>query len=186
MAGRETHVSRMTSRREKLLAERLEDHRAAVREFVERATRVGEVGWLRPRADGKWTPAQETKHVILSYDVLLNQLNGGAPMRVRTKPLRRLLARIIGLGSILYRKRIPVAVNAARELRPEWEAAPASVLVVQLGERAARFEALLADRWYAAPDTRLTHYIFGQLTLDQSVQVMSVHTRHHAGFLPRQ
>lgn len=175
----------MPSRRDQLLAKRLDDHRAAIHEFMERARAIDAAAWLQPRAEGKWTPAQETKHVILSYDVLLGQLSGGPGMRVRTKSLRRFVARIIGLGSILYRKRIPVAVKAARELRPEWEAEPASVLLAQLGERATRFDALLAERWRAAPETRLTHYIFGDLTLDQSVQVMSVHTRHHAAFLRR-
>ena len=175
----------MTSRREKRLADRLEEHRAAVREFIDRAAAIHAARWLSPRAEGKWTPAQETRHVILSYDAVLDQLSGGPPMRVRTKPLGRWLARIVGLGSILYRRKIPMAVNAAREVRPEWEAAPSSELLAQLADRAARFEALLVERRRAAPGTRLTHYLFGRLTLDQCIRVMAVHTRHHAAFLPR-
>jgi hypothetical protein len=173
-----------SSRRERLLEHRLGDHRAAVREFIDRAGVLTNGDWMRPRAAGKWTPAQETRHLILAYDLFLTQLNGGPPLKVRTSGVRQAVARWIGLTSILYRKRIPVAVRAPREARPEWETAASTELLPELHERARTFDTDVGTRWRDAPATRLTHFIFGELTLDQAIQLMTVHTRHHAAFLP--
>lgn len=175
----------MTSaRRERLLENRLAEHRASVREFIDRAGALTDGDWLRPRAEGKWTPAQETRHVILAYDLFLGQLNGGPPMRIRTSGLRQAIARWVGLTSIVYRKKIPVAVRAPSEVRPPWETATSMTLLPELHDRTIEFDTTFAACWRTAPATRLTHFIFGRLTLDQAIQIMTVHTRHHAAFLP--
>lgn len=172
------------SRRERQLERRLKDHRAAVREFLDRAHALNDTQWLTPRAEGKWTPAQETRHIILAYESFRRELEGGTSMRLRGNPWKRRVWRWIGLTSILWRKRIPVAVKAPREARPEWESTPSTELLPQLLRRAEEFDAAFADKWRTEPGKRVTHYMFGSLSLDQAIQLVSVHTRHHAAFLP--
>lgn len=172
--------------RERRLESLLDDHALAVREFVDRASALGEAQWLTPRAVGKWTPAQETQHVILAYDAFLRQLRDGTPMRQRGSWLRRRIARLVGLTSILWLKRIPVAVNAPREVRPEWIASGRDLLLPELRGRAEQFDAAFAREWRGNPRRRLSHYLFGTLSLDQGIRLVSMHTRHHAAFLPSQ
>lgn len=172
------------ARRERRLGILLEDHERAVQEFVDRANALAEAQWLTPRAEGKWTPAQETKHVILAYEAFVRDLNGDTPMRLRGNFWKRRLWRAIGLWQILWRRKIPVAVRAPREARPEWITASRGELLPELRRRAEEFDATVARVWHAEPARRLTHPMFGTLNLDQSMRLVSVHTRHHAAFLP--
>jgi hypothetical protein len=173
-----------TRHTEQRLETLLTDHVDAVREFVDRANAVAEPRWLVPRAEGKWTPAQETKHVILAYEAFLRQLTEGTPMRLRGNALKRRIWRLIGLNSILWRKRIPVAVNAPREVRPELVTSGPDELLPELRRRAGEFDVAFARAWRNEPRRRMTHYMFGTLSLDQGIRLVSVHTRHHAAFLP--
>jgi DinB family protein len=173
-----------SSRREKRLEALLRDHRAAVREFVDRANAITDSRWLVPRGEGKWTPAQETKHLILAYEAFSRDLRGEKGMSLRGTPFRRLVWRIVGLTSILWRERIPIAVRAPREARPDWEAAPRAELVPRLEACADEFNALFTSAWRTNPRRRVTHPFFGTLSLEHSIRMNSVHTRHHAAFLP--
>ena len=173
-----------SSRSERRLQVLLLDHQSAVREFIARASALDAKHWLKPRAEGKWTPAQETKHVLMAYGEFTRQLRESTPMRMHRSRVRRLLSRAIGLTSILWFKRIPVAVNAPREVRPDWIAVPASQLLPELQQRADEFDAQFEDRWRNEPQRRMTHYLFGRITLDQGMRLVTVHTRHHAAFLP--
>jgi hypothetical protein len=169
---------------ERRLQSLLSDHALAVREYVGRASAISGARWLTPRAAGKWTPAQETQHLILAYEEFLRQLAEDTPMKPRGNALRRRIARLIGLTSILWRKRIPVAVKAPREVRPVWVTAERDELVPKLRLRAEAFDAAFAGEWRTNPLRRMSHYLFGTLTLDQGIRLVSVHTRHHAAFLP--
>jgi DinB superfamily len=172
------------ARGEQRLATLLRDHGAAVREYVERANAVGDGRWLVPRAEGKWTPAQETRHLILAYEALCRDLSGGPKMALRGTPARRLVWRIVGLTSILWRKRIPVAVRSPREARPEWEPASPAELLPQLQRKAREFDEQFTRVWRAEPGRCVTHPFFGAITLDHAIRFSCVHTRHHAAFLP--
>jgi len=171
---------------ERRLKSLLADHDLAVREYATRAGAIPETRWLAPRADGKWTPAQETQHLILAYEEFLRQLTQSTPVRLRGNPVRRRIARLIGLTSILWRKRIPVAVKAPRAVRPEAVMAGPEELIPRLRSRAADFESAFANEWRTNPARRMSHFLFGALTLDQGIRLISVHTRHHAAFLPLQ
>ena len=170
--------------REQLLETRLTDHRASIRAFVSKAHGVPVERWLTPRAEGKWTPAQETRHLVLSYDAFMRELSGGVGMQLRGTPWRRLLWRWLVLTQILWRKRIPVAARAPREARPEWESLPAGELLPELERRATEFEGALSIAWREEPHRTVQHPYFGNLTLDQALQLLAVHNRHHAAFLP--
>jgi uncharacterized damage-inducible protein DinB len=174
----------MSSTRERHLEGRLNDHRAAVREFVVRAGALGPGRWLAPRAEGKWTPAQETRHLILAYDAFLADIQTGTRIRLRGTPWKRRLWRAMALPYILWRRRIPVAIKAPGEVRPEWEHGSAAELLPLLEQRAARFEASFTDRWRTDPARRMSHPYLGDLSLDQAIRFVAVHTRHHAAFLP--
>ncbi|MGH7637741.1 MAG: DinB family protein [Gemmatimonadaceae bacterium] len=161
----------------------LADHQAAVREFIARASGVPEERWLLPRAEGKWTPAQETRHLVLTYDALMRDLRRAEPMQLRGNRMRRFFWKLIGLSWIRWLRRIPRAVRAPREVRPEWEPAPASELLPALLRRAQEFEEVFEEKWSSEPRRRVTHP-FGPITLDDTIRLSTVHTRHHAAFLP--
>lgn len=162
----------------------LDDHAASVREFADRAGAVADSRWLVPRAEGKWTPAQETRHLILGYDAFLRDAGGTGKMQLRGSPLKRRIWRLFGLTAILWRKRIPVAARAPRESRPEWEPAPAAELLPLFHERANQFAEILTRLQKNEPDRTFTHPYFGEIAIEQLLTLVAVHNRHHAAFLP--
>ena len=174
----------MANGREALLRERLEDHRAAIRQFVGKAEALSATQWLTPRGDGKWTPAQETRHLVLTYEAFVRDLQDIDRMRLRGTPLQRWIWKLFGLASILWRKRIPVAVRAPSVIRPDEITTPAPDLLAALRDGVARFEGVFTDKWRREPARRVSHPFFGLITLDHAVRIAAVHARHHAAFLP--
>ena len=171
----------MTNERWQVL---LDDHAASVREFAAKAGAIGADRWLKPRAEGKWTPAQETRHLILAYDAFLRDAGGTGKMQLRGSWWMRRIWRLFGLTSILWRKRIPVAARAPREARPEWEPAPASELLPLFHDRASRFAETITRLQKDEPDRTFTHPYFGELAIEHTLKLVAVHNRHHAAFLP--
>ena len=164
--------------------ELIDDHAASVQEYCARAERVGEPRWLVPRAEGKWTPAQETRHLILAYEAFLRDARGAGKMQLRGNRLKRAIWRLFGLTAILWRKRIPMAARAPRESRPEWEAAPASELLPLLRSRASEFAETITRLQKNEPARTFTHPYFGEIAIEQTLTLVAVHNRHHARFLP--
>lgn len=162
----------------------LREHRDAVAHFASRAELVPADRWLAPRAEGKWTPAEETRHIILSYQAIIADLRGERQMAPRTRGLQRLIWRAIGLGSIVWRRRIPRAVRAPREVRPPEERGSRDELLASLTRAVDEFERVFADAWEGSPRRTLAHPFFGAISLRQAMTVAIVHTRHHAAFLP--
>jgi uncharacterized damage-inducible protein DinB len=162
----------------------LADHREAVDEFFHRAAQVTSARWTMPRKDGKWTPAEEVKHVVLAYEAFIRDLEGGPPMKlVRTKAWR-LMARVVGLGSILWLRRIPRGARAPRETRPAEVPLDQQALVNEFREQTTRFEHIFLATWDREPARCVTHPYFGSLNLTQALRMATVHTRHHAAVLP--
>jgi hypothetical protein len=159
-------------------------HRASVREFIERAAAVPEDRWLVPRGDGKWTPAQEARHLVLTYQAAMRDLRREQRMQLRGSRVRRMIWKAIGLTWIIWLRRLPRAVRAPREVRPEWESAAAAALLPELRRSIEEFEVAFVRTWNEEPGQRLTHPFFGAITLDHAIQVLAVHNRHHAAFLP--
>lgn len=162
----------------------MDDHERAVREFVGKARVVDHARWFTPRAEGKWTPAQETRHLILTYEEFVRQLHGASPIRLRGGLYTRVLSRAIGLTSILWFEKIPVAVRAPREVRPDPETRPADELLADLETRTAAFARSFEDVWGRSPRPKLQHPLFGRVSLATGIRFLTVHTRHHAAFLP--
>lgn len=166
------------------LEEMLKAHRAAVAEFEARASGVSVDRWLTPRAEGKWTPAEETRHLILTYQAFTANLRGERTMRLKGSPLLRRVWRLFGLTWILWRGRIPRAVRAPREVRPEGETGERDALLAAFEAEVAGFEAAYTACWHSRPGATVTHPFFGELNLRHALHLAGVHTRHHAAFLP--
>jgi hypothetical protein len=173
----------MTSRAERLES-LMADHRAAVDDFHDRAASIAADRWAVPRAPGKWSPAQEVKHVVLAYEAFIRDLEGGTPMQLVGTPLKRFLWRAVGLSSILWLKKIPRGARAPRESRPPETAQDRGSLIAEFSDRTAQFETIFRRTWDRDPAKRVVHPYFGQLDLVDGMTMCTVHTRHHAAVLP--
>lgn len=162
----------------------LTDHRAAAEEFAAKARTVDAAHWLVPRAEGKWTPAQEACHLILTYQALTRDLLEGKTMRLRGTAWKRRLWRIIGLTYVLRVGRLVRGVTAPREVRPMPERRGSARLIPVFLQRCAEFESAVEFTRSTDPARMITHPMMGGLSLTQSLKFCAVHTRHHAKFLP--
>lgn len=161
-----------------MLPDLLADHRAAVREYEERAIAFPADRWHVPRGAGKWTPAQETRHLVLTYEHFARDLRGEEGMRLKGRWWQRRLWRFLFMGRILD-GRFPKGARAPREVRPPDETADQPTLVADLERAAARFEETVQDVSRTSPGRGGRHPYFGKLSLAQVVQFNAVHTRHH-------
>jgi len=160
------------------------DHAAAVGDFVVRASAISADRWNVERAPGKWTPAQEAKHLALAYAAFARDLRGGPTLRLKGRWWQRRLWRWKVLPQILDGGRIPHGGRAPREARPLDRPGDQSELLAELGAQAREFEAAVIDTQQFQPRRRVMHPYFGALTLPQLVRFCTVHTQHHAAFLP--
>jgi hypothetical protein len=155
------------------------DHAATVDQFVQVVRRLPPQTWSRPLGPGKWSPAEVTSHVIEAYQVLRSELGGAAGMRMLGSPFRRWLLRHMTMPGLLAGRPFPSGVRAPRETRPrEITKNPAEALAA-LTSSAEAFTQELTTRAAAGP-VRLTHAYFGPLSPRQGLQLLTVHTRHHA------
>lgn len=162
----------------------LTEHAAAVDEFFHRAAQVTSARWDTPRADGKWTPAQEVIHVTLAYAAFTHELRGGQPMRLYGNRLKRLLWRAIGMTSVLVRRKLPRGARAPREIRPPEGPHDQAELLANYRERTTEFDAVYRDAWGRDESISVTHPYFGAVGLVDAIKLITVHTRHHAAVLP--
>jgi uncharacterized damage-inducible protein DinB len=155
------------------------DHRRALEEFVAAVRQLSQGSWSHPLAPGKWTPAEVSSHLIASYRIMRAELAGGAGMAVRLKPLQRWMLRRTVFPRILRSGLFPAGARAPRETRPvEVIQDLPQALDILTTEANALVEELTA-RAKAGP-VRLTHAYFGGMSARQSLQLVAVHTRHHA------
>jgi hypothetical protein len=155
------------------------DHRNAVEQFVATVRQLPPGSWSNPLAPGKWTPAEISSHLIASYRIMRAELAGGAGMALRLKPLQRWVLRHTVLPRILRGGPFPAGARAPRETRPV-------EVIRDLGESLAILATeanTLAEELTSharAGRVRLTHAYFGGMSARQSLQLLAVHTRHHA------
>jgi hypothetical protein len=159
----------------------LDHHATATAAFLRTVEAVPEERWHQPLADGKWSPAQLTEHLVRTYDVLLQELAGGPGMRVRTRPWMRILLRLTVAPRLLRGGRFPDGIRAPREIRPGDAPADKPEGLALFRERAESF--VRAAR--AAPAAkRLTHPFFGIGSVAEGVLLCARHIRHHHAQLP--
>jgi uncharacterized damage-inducible protein DinB len=155
------------------------DHRAALDQFVATARQLPPRSWTQPLGFGKWSPAEISSHLIASYRIMRNELAGGPGMALRLRPLRRWLLRHTMLPRILRGEPFPAGARAPRETRPTAERAALPVALETLIQES---NALVEELTIRASEgrVRLTHAYFGSMSARQSLQLLAVHTRHHA------
>lgn len=159
------------------------DHSAELATFVRHAGALDPAAWNAPVGEGKWTPAQITEHLRLTYDVLVRELEGGGGIRVRTPGWLRAWLRLRYLPGILKRGRVPRGARAPGEVRPGDGPFDREAQLTALRDSAERFVARLEPAW-ERPGTVLTHHLFGSLSAAQAFRFVTVHSRHHRAQLP--
>ena len=155
----------------------VEEHRDAVRRFVATAEGLGADAWTRPRASGKWSPAQTAEHLVLAYEAALRELSGAPGIRPLVTGLRRVVLRRVLLPHILFHRSFPLRAASPREIRPPAVHADRAAVLARMRELAVQAERELE----AARSTgaRVTHPYFGPLDALTSLRFLAVHLEHH-------
>ncbi|HVR96801.1 MAG TPA: DinB family protein [Thermoanaerobaculia bacterium] len=156
----------------------MRSHRAAVADFASAASAIEPDAWTRPRAEGKWTPAEIVEHLALSYAALLGEIEGKTPLRIHTPLWRQWLLRAVYLPRLVAGKPFPAGIKAPREIRPAASGTQQDA-VARFRDLAARFEEAADAVRVQKPKQRLTHPFFGAIPLDRMVGLSAAHTRHH-------
>jgi hypothetical protein len=157
------------------------DHAAALSEYDAAARKIPAPAWMQPIGPGKWTPAEVTSHVAEAYRVLRGELAGGSGMRLLGTRLRRFILRHTVLPRLLAGRPFPPGVPAPRETRPQTVVPDREQAISQLDRLAELFVSDLGAT--EAGSVRLSHAYFGALSARQALQLLAVHTRHHASQL---
>jgi hypothetical protein len=130
--------------------------------------------------DGVWSPAHITKHVVLAYEILLSELNGGPGMSVRTKFLQRTFLRLFMVPGLLKGKPFPKGARAPKETRPVMIVENQSDAILEFDRVSVQFEQSLRDAYERNRRSLLTHAYFGRADLRRSLQLCARHVLHHA------
>jgi hypothetical protein len=154
-------------------------HGSAVSSFASAAEAVEPGAWHLPRAAGKWSPALVTGHLIRAYEVLMDELDGGAGMRILLPTWKRLFLRLTLMPRLLRGGGFPGRVPAPREIRPT-EAPPDPQSGAALfRQRAQEFETAVQNARTRKPPARITHAYFGTVPLAKAVLFCARHVEHH-------
>ncbi|HEX6039843.1 DinB family protein [Longimicrobium sp.] len=157
----------------------MEEHQVALAAYLDAAGRLSDVAWTRPWAPGKWTPAQITEHLVMTYRVFIGEVTGGPGMKLKLTGFRRRLLRMFLLPHMLFHRTFPRGAPAPRELRPADAALPARAQALeQMRELGERFERE-ASRARASGWTHVTHPFFGPIDLTRGMRLAAVHIEHH-------
>jgi hypothetical protein len=154
-------------------------HRSASTAFAAVLEEIARDRWHHPWAEGKWSPAQTTSHLIQTYDVLLRELEGGAGMRVRLGFLRRMFLRLTLMPRLLRGGPFPERVPAPPEIRPSDTPADQEIGVSLFRQRAAEFEATAQRARKENPRAQLTHAYFGPSSVANGILFCARHIEHH-------
>jgi len=154
-------------------------HGSAASAFAAAAEAVEPEAWDRPRAEGKWSPAQITDHLIRTYDVVLREIGGGAGMKVRTPFLMRIVLRLTYKPRILRGGWFPARAPAPPEIRPSKAPPGQQDGIALFRQRAQEFE----TAFRAKPEARLTHAYFGTLKSAAGLLFCARHIEHHCAQL---
>lgn len=154
-------------------------HASAVASYLAAARAVPGEAWERPMQDEKWSPAQVSEHLRLTYTLVQNELAGGSGLRVRTSWWLRTLLRWRFLPRILSQGQLPEGAKAPREIRPGDGPFDRDAVLDAL-QVAARVAQESIARGWDDPNRVMTHHVFGRLALPTAMRFLTVHTEHHA------
>lgn len=157
----------------------VEEHQVALAAYLDAASALSADAWTRPWAPGKWTPAEITEHLALTYRTVVAEVRGGPPMRLKLTPFRRRMLRLLLLPHMLFHRKFPRGAVAPREVRPTSEGPPRDQALTELRVLGEEFERE-AERARAAGVGQVTHPYFGSLDLTRGVRFCALHIEHHA------
>jgi DinB superfamily len=136
-----------------------------------------DAAWLRPRAPGKWSPAQVTEHVAIAYEVAHAVVAGTYTGRTAPRIIR-LVIRAIGFNPILRKGRFPIGTKAPSIFQPGETPGSVSDVTARLEKAAGGFVSAVeaaARRGQPVVD----HPFFGRVSLSDYSRLQALHTRHH-------
>lgn len=154
-------------------------HMGAVASYLDAARAVPDSAWERPMRDEKWSPAQVSEHLRLTYTQVQNELAGGSGLRIRSSWWLRTLLRWRMLPHILSRGQLPEGAKAPREIRPGNGPFDRDAVLDALQVAARATQDSIARGW-DDPNRVMTHHVFGRLALPTAMRFLTVHTEHHA------
>ncbi len=158
-------------------------HRDAVNRFVAAVSALPAERWTEPAAPGKWSPAELTEHLSMTYDGVLRELAGGPGIRVRFTGLKLFMVRLVVMRRFLGQGIVPPGVRAPKEVVPVSANPDRTAALARFQSRAADFEREIGSR-LADRKGRVTHPFFGRLTMAQGLRFAEVHLRHHTKQVP--
>lgn len=156
----------------------VDEHHVALAAYLDAAERLSDEAWTRPWKPGKWTPAQITDHLGMTYRTLIQEARGGPGMKMKLTPFRRRLLKTFMLPHMLFHRTFPRAAPAPREVRPQGDGLPRPQALAELrvlGEEMERE----AERARAAGVQHVTHAYFGPIDLTRGMRLAAVHIEHH-------
>ena len=159
-------------------------HRNAVASYVQRAEAIAEDQWLAPCGDGKWSPAEITAHLVLTFDAVDRELRGEGSMQPRMTGWKRLVARHTIMRRILNEGSFYTGARAPRETRPTGELPPKLSALNAFCAAGARLVQQFATTAAARPGFRLNHPYFGAIGIGDACYMSARHVEHHQTQLP--
>jgi hypothetical protein len=160
-----------------------EAHEGVIRRYLDQAAALDVGMWHRPVAEGKWSPAQITDHLVKTYEILLGQLRGGDGLHVQTSGVARGLFWSPLLRMMLRLQWIPSVARAPKALVPEAIEETREAALERLRRGASQLERELYARRNEA-GLGFTHHLFGRLEALRGVRFATLHTDHHRKQLP--
>ena len=164
------------------MQDRIRRHGEAVAAFIARARRIPPALAGSPRAPGKWSPIEETRHLALTYREFTAVFGGGAEFALLVPPEKAAHYHSSALPRILAGNWFPSGATAPERVQPEGSPQSMATALVELQAEADRFHAAVLT---ASADTtrRWTHPYFGAMSLPDLVDLLTEHANHHARFL---
>jgi hypothetical protein len=162
-----------------ILLEEIGKHRTSVEKFAAAAEGIREDAWSIPREPGKWSPAQETRHLELIYRTLILELRRGKGVTPETFPPQREVFRVKFLPRILQGGWFPRGGVSPESAAPDDAPREKDEQIKQMKKQAAEFENAILETAASDPERYLRHPYFGALSLLEAVKVFSEHALHH-------
>lgn len=153
-------------------------HRAAVTAYAARAHAIPLARWDQPRVPGKWSPAEETEHVRLAYQLMARACRDGYRARPMVSRAWARLLRWTILPLIRTGRWFPEGARAPRETRPAAHPGSQDELIGALHAQAAEFEGVVTVL-AGNPGRTAFHPYFGDMSLHAILDMSVGHTRHH-------
>jgi hypothetical protein len=162
----------------------LEEHQVALASFLDAAAALPAEAWTTPWQPGKWTPAEISEHLALTYRVFIGEAATGTTMKLKLTPFRRRMLKLLLLPHMLFHRKFPKGARAPREVRPESVTGTRDEALAQLRALGEQFERA-AEAARGAGKPGLTHPYFGLIDWNRGMRFCALHIEHHRGQIAR-